>query len=217
MYPARVALLAVMVCVDCMWLDEARPGESEASEEEEGDDDEDEDDDENDDEDEDEDDDEDDDDEDEEEDEEEEEEDEDDDEDEEEDDDDDEDEDEDDDEEAEDDNEDNGAIVSHAAHLQPIWNARCVSGCHEPGGTWSFSPLTPEEAYATLVLAFPLQLPTQRFVVSGEPENSYLWRKVNGTHLDFGGGGARMPPGGTSLDAAQLNLIVNWILDGAPE
>ncbi len=84
MYPARVALLAVMVCVDCMWLDEARPGESEASEEEEGDDDEDEDDDEND------------------------------------------DEDEVDDEEAEDDNEDNGGIVSHAALLQPIWNARCV-------------------------------------------------------------------------------------------
>ena len=48
-----------------------------------------------------------------------------------------------------------------------------------------------------------------------DPPRSYLWHKINGTHLDVGGEGDLMPPG--IFDGDTLALIEDWILAGAPE
>jgi hypothetical protein len=52
-------------------------------------------------------------------------------------------------------------------------------------------------------------------VQPGSLEESYLWHKLKGTHLDVGGEGEQMPLIG-EIDAAELELFETWILGGAP-
>jgi len=52
-------------------------------------------------------------------------------------------------------------------------------------------------------------------VKPGSLEDSYLWHKIKGTHLEVGGDGEKMPLIG-DIDAAELELIETWILGGAP-
>lgn len=49
-------------------------------------------------------------------------------------------------------------------------------------------------------------------VAPGSREDSYLWHKVAGTHLEVGGAGDRMPPGSSFPDAEQVG---RWIDGGA--
>lgn len=49
----------------------------------------------------------------------------------------------------------------------------------------------------------------------GDPNNSYLYRKVAGTHRVVGGTGNRMPPT-SALSSAQIAMICTWITEGAP-
>jgi hypothetical protein len=71
-------------------------------------------------------------------------------------------------------------------------------------------------AYANLVDQPSGQLPTMMLVAPGEPENSYLWHKLLGTHLDVGGEGDPMPATGYPLDDDTLGRVEAWILAGAP-
>jgi hypothetical protein len=48
----------------------------------------------------------------------------------------------------------------------------------------------------------------------GDHMSSYIWHKVNGTHLDVGGGGGKMPQGG-ELPQDQIDTIAQWIDEGA--
>ncbi|PYP19958.1 MAG: hypothetical protein DMD54_01700, partial [Gemmatimonadetes bacterium] len=55
-------------------------------------------------------------------------------------------------------------------------------------------------------------------VRSSRPDSSYLVHKIQGTQTTVGGSGARMPfgcSGASCLDNATINLIRNWILQGA--
>lgn len=52
-------------------------------------------------------------------------------------------------------------------------------------------------------------------VAPGSLEDSYLWHKLKGTHLEVGGDGEKMPLIG-EIDSAELELIETWILGGAP-
>jgi len=50
------------------------------------------------------------------------------------------------------------------------------------------------------------------------PDSSYLVHKIQGTQTTVGGTGARMPlgcSGSGCLPNASINLIRNWILQGA--
>jgi len=49
------------------------------------------------------------------------------------------------------------------------------------------------------------------------PEASYLLRKLQGTHLDAGGSGVRMPFGQPPLSDNILNMISQWISEGAAD
>ena len=68
-------------------------------------------------------------------------------------------------------------------------------------------------AYLKLVNAPSLQS-TLKIVMPGYPNESYLFHKISGTHLQVGGSGTRMPSV-TPLSEANIGLISQWISQGA--
>lgn len=87
-----------------------------------------------------------------------------------------------------------------------------LSGCHDASGRQEGLVLSAGSAYAMTVGRPSSQLPSLQRITPGSPENSYLYRKVTGASIS----GERMPFGGPSLSDAQLRLIRDWILRGAP-
>ena len=57
-------------------------------------------------------------------------------------------------------------------------------------------------------------VPSMNRVEPFDPQNSYLWHKLNGTMTSVGGTGSQMPKTG-SLTTTELALIEQWIVDGA--
>lgn len=104
--------------------------------------------------------------------------------------------------------------IDFARRIQPILNVTCVS-CHLHGQEIGNLDLGPETAWDSLVGIWSTQANMPR-VDPGNPETSYLWHKLNGTHRQAGGHGERMPPEGAPLSARQLLLIRGWIEAGAP-
>ena len=106
--------------------------------------------------------------------------------------------------------------VDYAADIQPIFNAACT--CHLMGqsGMMTAPVLTLNEgmSYDMLVGPASTQATALQLVAPGDLDNSYLWRKLEDTHLDAGGSGTVMPQVGM-LEDNDLNLIRAWILQGA--
>jgi hypothetical protein len=75
--------------------------------------------------------------------------------------------------------------------------------------------LAPKTAYASLVGVKSTESALNR-VEPGKPDDSYLVRKIEGTHAAAGGTGDRMPAGGGPLPAAKIEMIRAWIEQGAP-
>lgn len=99
--------------------------------------------------------------------------------------------------------------------IQPLFNNNCVF-CHMTGAESGGLNLEPGISYGQLVGVPSAQSPLNR-VEPGEPSNSYLVHKLEGTHLDVGGEGDLMPLGGMPLTADQLRLIRQWIEEGAQD
>ncbi len=99
--------------------------------------------------------------------------------------------------------------VSYAMEVEPILTASCE--CHTAGMP---AGLDLGDGYANLVDVAATEAPLDR-IEPGSPADSYLWHKVNGTHLGVGGSDNAMPPPDGGLDAAALETIEAWILDGA--
>lgn len=105
------------------------------------------------------------------------------------------------------------------AEVQAVWDAHCVAGCHEPGGTWSLFDLTAGGSYDILVNGDPAQseLP---YVMANDTSMSYVWHKLNGTQGTVGGGvampAAREGMEVTVLTAEELSTVEDWINGGAP-
>lgn len=113
--------------------------------------------------------------------------------------------------------------LSHAADIQPIWDQHCVEGCHEPSGTWALVDLSPEMAYISIVGETGTQTIStgMNLIEPGSLDDSYLWHKLKGTHVEAGGSGVSMPANddltaGDPLDDATLDIIAEWIEGGAP-
>jgi hypothetical protein len=102
---------------------------------------------------------------------------------------------------------------SYEATVQPLFNLAC--NCHQttPILMAPFS-LKQGEAYANLVQKPSMQLATMMLVKPSSLNESYLWHKVNGTQLEVGGSGQKMPST-LPLDAMQLLVIERWIAGGA--
>jgi len=108
-----------------------------------------------------------------------------------------------------------GGSLSHAVDIQPIWDANCVTGCHRPGGTAAAWFILSSDAYANIVGQPSLELATMNRVEPGSLENSYLWHKINDTHIEVGGSGSVMPPPPVAtLPAQELATIAEWIEAG---
>jgi hypothetical protein len=113
-------------------------------------------------------------------------------------------------------------MVSYAESVQPIWNGRCFgTTCHDidqPGGALNLATDGPTDPYTELTTRSHA-LSGMPYVTVGDPNNSYLWRKLEGTHTDDdlmnSGGGSRMPLGTPALDDGTMALIEAWIVGGA--
>jgi hypothetical protein len=102
---------------------------------------------------------------------------------------------------------------SFAKNIAPVLQEKCAA-CHLTGDEAGKLALYKKAAYANLV-AHPSVESAMLRVKPGEPDSSYLMRKLQGTHLDAGGKGAQMPLGGPTLDADFMELLRQWIKDGA--
>lgn len=107
--------------------------------------------------------------------------------------------------------------VYHDPDIQSIWdNYGCSSGgCHGASAGLTLSAGT---AYGDIVNEPSTQSPLDR-IEPGDPDQSYLWHKVNGTQAGppANGSGAQMPFGGPFLDVVDLDTLQQWIEDNAPE
>jgi CHRD domain/Bacterial Ig domain len=93
-----------------------------------------------------------------------------------------------------------------------ILNVSCASaGCHSGATPPAGLDLT-ASAFARLVNVASVEVPSLRRIVPGDPGNSYLIQKIEGTAAV----GARMPFGGPFLDATTISRIRAWVSAGAP-
>ncbi len=73
--------------------------------------------------------------------------------------------------------------------------------------------LTAGNSHASLVNVASLQVPALDRVEPFDADNSYLIQKLDGTAAV----GFRMPQGGPFLDQETMDMIRQWIGDGAPD
>ena len=93
-----------------------------------------------------------------------------------------------------------------------VFNASCAgSGCHSGATPPAGLDLT-ASAYARIVNVASTQSPSLRRILPGDPANSYLIQKIEGTAAI----GSRMPFGGAALDAMTIARIRAWVSAGAP-
>ena len=131
------------------------------------------------------------------------------------------------------------APATFVADIQPILTASCMP-CHAPGGAQgngpSFGLQLTEDAYDNIVGMPAGQCDTMNLVNPGDRNGSWLYRKIQGSHLDpdvldMGccpdtdgdgspdGCGRRMPRfcenSNSCMDEATIELIGSWIDAGA--
>lgn len=105
--------------------------------------------------------------------------------------------------------------VSFTEQIVPLFKSRCVV-CHLPGAEQGGLALHPQGGYANLVDVKSTQSDLPR-ITPGKPEDSYLYRKLTGTHAEVGGSGERMPFGEATLSAEEIDRIRRWIEAGAKQ
>lgn len=104
--------------------------------------------------------------------------------------------------------------VSYQKDIVPILEQNCAT-CHLTGEEAGGMSLVGDAAIGFLVGKPSQEAPAILRVAAGEPDKSYLVMKLEGTHLDHGGSGARMPFGGFPLDDSDMAKIRAWIAQGA--
>ncbi len=108
-----------------------------------------------------------------------------------------------------------------AADVAPILDRSCaLGGCHltGPGAGGLVLGRTSAAWRAALVNVPSQQNPSMMLVTPGDPDNSWLVRKLLGEFCEVscarGGCGGAMPPG-TPLSEAERATILAWIAEGA--
>lgn len=105
--------------------------------------------------------------------------------------------------------------ASYSSDIQPVFNQFCI-GCHQGANASGGLDLHESVSYQNLVNTGSTQSSLPR-VAPGDLQGSYLWHKLNGTQNSVGGSGSRMPFGASQLDSQNMELIGDWIENGAPE
>lgn len=106
-----------------------------------------------------------------------------------------------------------GMGLSWAADVYPVLNPPLMCDCHTPGsGGLKMGDV--DTAYMNLVDVLSTEAPLDR-IEPGDASMSYLWHKINGTHIEAGGSGNKMPLGAPELPQEIRDLIELWIKGGA--
>lgn len=100
--------------------------------------------------------------------------------------------------------------VDYGDEIQPIFSSRCTE-CHSGAGAPHGLRLDPANSFNSLVDVASDEVPSLKLVDPGDPDDSYLVQKVEGTAAV----GGRMPLNRTALTPAQIDLIRRWIGEGA--
>ena len=107
------------------------------------------------------------------------------------------------------------SAVSFRKMIQPIFDEACTL-CHIGGD--APESLVLEDGFAfDFLVNVPSRESKMKRVEPGSPENSYIVHKLQGTHLEVGGDGNRMPVNHDPLTDAQIHLLMNWIRDCSPD
>ena len=94
-----------------------------------------------------------------------------------------------------------------------VFTVSCaIAGCHAALGAREGMTLSAGAAYANTVLVPATEQPSLHRVEPGDPDRSYLVKKLRG---DPDITGIRMPDGGT-LTPAEIQLVIDWVRRGAP-
>ena len=104
-----------------------------------------------------------------------------------------------------------GGLLPQLSSIQRIIFTPSCAGHHGDHATDAGLDLTAGNAFSNLVNVRSVQVALDR-VTPGNAENSYLIHKLDGR---AGIVGDRMPPGGQFLTTAQIDVIKQWINDGA--
>ena len=92
-----------------------------------------------------------------------------------------------------------GNVGASADAIVTVANASAVSLSHT------------NASFSALVNVASLQVGSLMRVTPGDPDNSYLVQKLEGTATV----GVQMPQGGPFLDQATIDMVRQWITDGA--
>ena len=93
-----------------------------------------------------------------------------------------------------------------------VFTPTCATaGCHTGAGAPQGLRLDDVNSYALLVGVASSEMPAILRVAAGDPDNSYIIQKLEGSASS----GAQMPLGGTPLPQATIDVIRQWITDGA--
>jgi len=96
---------------------------------------------------------------------------------------------------------------------ETIFSTTCAtSGCHSGANPPDGLLLTNGRSYSNIVNVASVQMPSLDRVEPGDPNDSYLVRKIRGTGIVAN----RMPLGGPPLSNEEIALIVRWVSEGAP-
>jgi hypothetical protein len=117
-----------------------------------------------------------------------------------------------------------GVIVTNTAFspVNAIFSGNCT-GCHNDNAAnlqaFAFLGLN-TNAHAHIVGVNSWELQSMKRIAAGDTNNSYLLRKLLGTHTGLGnyqspGPGGQMPLGGPFLGPTDINTISGWISAGA--
>jgi hypothetical protein len=104
-------------------------------------------------------------------------------------------------------------LVSFANDIQSLFDTYCTS-CHEGPRPPMGLNLGAGQSYGLTVNAGSREARKLRRIQPGDPDGSYLFRKITNTHTSAGGSGTPMPPGDT-LSAGEIARIRDWIAQGA--
>ena len=105
----------------------------------------------------------------------------------------------------------NTSTATFATISSQIFSQRCT-GCHAGSAPAAGMNLSASTAFAALVNVASSERSGAVRVIPGNADGSYLVQKLRG---DAGIVGQRMPAGGPFLSDDQINLIRQWINEGA--
>ncbi len=101
--------------------------------------------------------------------------------------------------------------------VQPIFTASCaLAGCHTGAAPAQGLDLSSGNTFVNTVGIPSAQLPSMQRITPGDPAQSYLVHKIEGTQASVGGTGARMPFARAALSSTQIATIRAWITSGTP-